>query len=537
MKRERICQGWKNNMCRFVFILLCVAAIGGYANTNKAPLAKRHLQGQKRWNIITIVTDDQGVWTVGAYGNKEALTPNMDRLAREGVRFTNAFACSGVCAPSRVALLTGLYPIQTGYNDIPYYRDPNDGLPLGVPTWTRELQKKGYVTGLIGKWHLGGNRNYYPTKYGIDYFFGFLRGTNRPLDPVLTRDGVTKNYKGYLPDILVDDAIEFLKKHRSEPFALMLHFRAPHAPHLPVTEADLAPFKDLDPAVPIVDPADAILDDDQEPASQVAIDLHEKLLKEKMISYYASVHSVDRNLGRLLDKLDKLKLADNTIILFTSDQGYMFGHRGLKGKGAAQSIRNHTLAENNFFINLYDLSLQVPLIVRWPGVVNPGTVNEELISNIDTFPTVLGMLGIPFPENTPCEGRDFSPLLRREKIAWRDALFAEYTPDQLSTMDFIRMVRTKKWKLIRTYLNAGGNKLFDLKNDRDEMHNLYYLGRHVLKPDEEGLPRPTVHPHAEVLNELQRRLTEWQVSINDPALRLEKIYEEFKKKAKQHWEK
>ncbi len=524
-------------MSVYKLAIIFIGILGIYVNVVFGPPVKDIPANPKRWNIITIVTDDQGVWTVGAYGNKEAVTPNMDRLAREGVRFTNAFACTGVCAPSRVAFLTGLYPIQTGFNDIPYYRNPNDGLPLGVPSWPRVLQENGYVTGLIGKWHMGGNRNYYPTKYGLDYFFGFLRGTNRPLDPVLTRDGNTKGYEGYLPDILVDDAVKFLEKNQSKPFALMLHFRAPHAPHLPVTDADLAPFKDLDPTVPIVDPADAILDDDQEPADPKAIELHEKLLKEKMKTYYASVHSVDRNLGRLLDNLDELKLADNTIILFTSDQGFMFGHRGLKGKGLAQSVRNHTLAEDNIFINLYDLSLQVPLLIRWPGVVEPGTVNEELISNIDTYPSVLGMLGIPLPEDAPSEGLDFSRLLRGKNAAWRDALFAEYTPDQLSTMDFIRMVRTKNWKLIRTYLNAGGNKLYDLENDPEEMHNLYYLGRHVLKPDEGGSPRPTVNPHAEILTTLQNRLTEWQKSIKDPALKLEKIYEEAKKTARKRWEK
>ena len=471
------------NMNIYRLVPLFISILGVFMNTALAAPDKNPIPGPKKWNIISIVTDDQGVWTVGAYGNKESVTPNMDRLAREGVRFSNAFACTGVCAPSRVAFLTGLYPIQTGFNDIPYFRDPNDGLPLGVPSWPRVLQTNGYVTGLIGKWHLGGNRNYYPTKFGLDHFFGFLRGTNRPRNPILTRDGVTREYKGWLPDILVDDAVEFLENNQSEPFALMLHFRAPHAPHLPVQEADLAPFKNLDPTVPIVDPADSFLDDDQEPAAPEAIELHEKLLKEKMITYYASVHSIDRNLGRLLDKLEELDLADKTIILFTSDQGFMFGHRGLKGKGLAQSVRNHTLTEDNIFINLFDLSLQVPLLIRWPGVVKPGTVNDKLISNIDTYPSLLGMLGIPLPDDAACEGLDFSPMLRGENVDWRDALFAEYTPDQLSEMEFIRMVRTEKWKLIRTYLNGGGNKLYDLENDPDEMHNLYYLGRHVLKPD------------------------------------------------------
>ena len=190
----------------------------------------------EKWNIISIVTDDQADWAVGAYGNREIVTPNMDRLAREGARFTQAFAASGVCTPSRVAFLTGLYPTQVGVTDVPYLRDPDDGLPRTVPTWPRVLQQHGYVTGLIGKWHLGRTMEHYPTNYGLDYFFGFLRGANLPMNPVLSRDGEISVVPGPTPDILMDDAMRFIERHQSHPFALMIHFRAPHAPHLPVPE-------------------------------------------------------------------------------------------------------------------------------------------------------------------------------------------------------------------------------------------------------------------------------------------------------------
>ena len=396
-----------------------------------------------------------------AYGNDEIVTPNMDRLAREGARFTHAFAASGVCTPSRVAHLTGLFPIHVGLTDVPY-RDPREGLPSGVPTWPRVLQQNGYRTGLVGKWHLGRAPEHHPTHFGLDYFFGFLGGSNRPQNPILSRDGKTVEVNGYTPDIFVDDAMRFIERNQSRPFALMLHFRAPHAPHLPVPEADLKPFKALDPTVPMVDPAVARLDDDQEPADPEAIALHRRLLKQKMVTYYASVHSVDRNLGRLLQQLDDLDLTRKTIVVFTSDHGYMFGHRGMKGKGAAQPIRNHTLDEDVFFVNMYDESFQVPLIIRWPDVVEGGRVIDELVSNVDFFPTFLGMVGVPVPEGLSLQGQDFSPLLRGEDVSWRDVIFAEYTPQQIGVVEFIRMVRTKKWKLVRRYLNPGGNQLFDL---------------------------------------------------------------------------
>ena len=492
-----------------------------------------------RWNLIVILTDDQGAWGVGAYGNDEIVTPAMDRLAREGALFTNAFAASGVCTPSRVAYLTGLYAIQAGMPDVPYLRNPDEGLPRGVPAWPRVLQQRGYATGLIGKWHLGTLPDHGPRHFGLDYFYGFLHGGNRPMDPVLMRDRKPSVVSGPLPDLLVDDAMQFVERHRDSTFALLLHFRAPHAPHLPVPEEDLAPFTDLDPIVPMVDPAGAILDDDQEPASPEAIALHRKLLKQKMITYYASIHSIDRNLERLLDHLDALDLAGKTIVMFTSDQGYLFGHRGLKGKGGAQPIRNHTLADNVFVINMFDLAMRVPLIVRWPGVVEPGTVIDELVSNIDTYATVLGMLGIQAPPEASTQSRDFSPLLRGEPVEWRQQIFGEYTPDQIGGMQFIRMVRTKRWKLVRTYLNPGGNALYDLEDDPEEMKNLYYRDlRGVRMETDSGQSRRLpIHPYRDVLDDLQGRLASWQREIGDPALVLDSLYLQSKRETRARWEK
>ena len=177
-----------------------------------------------RFNLIAILTDDQAGWAFHADGNPDAITPNLDRLAALGARFTRAFTASGVCSSSRTADLTGLFPIQAGMTDAPYKRDPDEGLPLGVPTWPKILKQHGYVTGLIGKWHLGRTVANFPTRYGFDYFFGFLRGANRPVDPVFLRDGHPTVVKGPEPDVVMDDALRFIGKNRTNSFALLAAF-------------------------------------------------------------------------------------------------------------------------------------------------------------------------------------------------------------------------------------------------------------------------------------------------------------------------
>src|SRR5262249_26478370 len=186
----------------------------------------------KKLNIIWIVTDDQAAWTIGAYGNRESKTPNMDRLAREGALFKNAFCPTPVCSPSRASIFTGRYGTQVKITD---WTTPDEakrgvGLPSGISTWPLVLQRAGYRTGLIGKWHLGEPAEHHPTKRGFDFFVGFLGGGNKPIDPTLEIDHQTKSLKGSLPDILTDTAIDFVEKNKANPFALVLAFREPHAP-------------------------------------------------------------------------------------------------------------------------------------------------------------------------------------------------------------------------------------------------------------------------------------------------------------------
>src|SRR5262245_19918819 len=439
----------------------------------------------KKLNIIWVVTDDQASWSIGAYGNKESKTANMDRLAREGALFKNAFTATPVCSPSRASFMTGRYGTQVGITDwiSPAEAQSGVGLPTDAITFAQVLQKHGWVTGLIGKWHLGALPQFHPTKRGFDHFFGFLGGGNAPMNPSLERDGKDQKLKGPLPDILMDDALDFVKKNKDRPFTLGIHFREPHLPYGPVPEGDAALFKDLDPTIPKVKGLDI---------AQV---------KGWTRDYYASIHAVDRNLGRLLALLDELGLRDSTIILFTSDHGYMIGHHGLHTKGNAHWVLGGVTGPKR--PNMFDLSMRVPLIVRGPGAVKPGSEVKELVSNIDTFASVLGMLDVTAPPGYKQEGKDFTPLLRGHKAAWRDAVFGQYDLHN-SGLAYMRSIRTARWNLVRHHFANGMDELYDLEADPGETKNLY------------GNPA-----HREIRDQLQARLTEWQRAIGDPILRFE----------------
>jgi uncharacterized sulfatase len=458
--------------------LMALVILAGWAAAAPAEAGK-----PKRYNVIAIVTDDQGHWAVGAYGNKEIKTPNMDKLAKQGARFLNAFTATPVCSPSRASYLTGKWGTQVQITDwiSPAEGAAGVGLPGDTITWMQVLQKHGYVTGLIGKWHLGLLPQYHPTKHGFTHFVGFLGGGNTPMNPTLEVNGKDKKFNGAEPDIIVDQAIDFLKQNKDRPFALAIHFRAPHLPYGPVPKEDSEPFKNLDPTIP----------------KFKGIDVQQ--VKNWTREYYASVHSVDRNLGRLLAMLDELGLAENTIIIFTSDHGYMIGHHGLHTKGNANWIVGGVTGPKR--PNMFDLSMRVPLIVRWPGVVKPGTEIKEMVSNIDTFASVLGMLKVPLPEKYPHHGLDFSPLLRGEKAPWRDAVFGQYDLHN-GGLAYMRSIRTTRYNLVRHFYANGLDELYDLDNDPDETINLY--------------DNPQ---HRKIRDELLQRLSAWQRSIDDPLLR------------------
>jgi uncharacterized sulfatase len=470
--RQRTPKGFQIICNRFAVYLATLLFCTASPSTAAEPL-----------NIVSIVTDDQAQWALGCYGNTECRTPQMDRIAREGAKFLNAFTCTPVCSPSRASFLTGRYGTQLGITDYLSAQEENAGvgLPANSVTWPKVLQRHGYVTGLFGKWHLGRQPQFHPTKHGFHHFTGFLGGGVPPMDPTFEVNGKDQKLKGDSSDLLTDHALEFLNGQRQQPFALLVHYRAPHTPYGPVLEQDAAPFRDLDPKIP------------QHPG------LNAQQVKNWTRVYYASIHSVDRNVGRLLAKLDELKLNERTIVLFTSDHGYMIGHHGIHTKGNGWWVAGGVSGPKR--PNLFDLSLRVPLLIRWPGVVRPGTEVRETISNIDTFASVLGMLQVPAPDGWKQEGINFAPLLRGERYEPREALFAQYDLHNLG-LAYMRMIRTNDWKLVRHHRANGLDELYDLKNDPGETRNLY--GNAM---------------HRQTRDELQSRLTSWMRSLDDPLLK------------------
>ncbi len=405
-----------------------------------------------RPNIVFLCTDDQAQWALGVYGNREIATPHLDRLARRGAIFRNAFTVTPVCSPSRAALMTSRYPSELGIADwIDPRKEPDIGLAPAAVTWPELLRGFGYATMLAGKWHLGTRDEFHPTRQGFDRFFGFRDGSNQPIDPFLEVEGRVRQLKGSLPDLLVDEGLNFIEGNRERPFLLSIHFRAPHTPYGPVPEQDSALYRKLDPTIPEVPglPRDRV----------------KALYRE----YYASVSSVDRNVGRLLAKLDEWRLTERTVVLFTSDHGYMIGQHGLWHKGNAAWL---TEGKKGFRPNMFDDAIRVPLLVCWPGVVAPGTTINRVVSNLDLLPTILEMSGQRIPTNLEIRGRSVVPLLREQGAgAWDDALFGQYDMHHYQVAR-MRMVRTPAWKLVRHFEPDGQDELYCLTDDPGETRDL-----------------------------------------------------------------
>ncbi len=446
----------------------------------------------ERPNIIFIYTDDQAPTAVGHEGNAQIQTPHIDRLFREGAQLTRAFVTTPVCSPSRASLMTSRYGSELGVFDwINPNSEPEHGLDPNTVTWSEVLSDAGYATGLVGKWHLGTADRYHPTKTGYQYFMGFRSGGNSPENPTLELDGTTRTFAGFTPDILTDHAIDFVRRNQHHPFLLSLHFRAPHAPWLPVRDEDWEPYNNLDPKIPNPD----------YPNLDVAT------VKRKTREYMASVSSVDRNLGRLLKVIDQLQLQDNTVVIFTSDHGYNTGHNGVWYKGNGHWILTKLPPQQWPNIppqqrpNLYDQALRVPTAVRWPRVIDPNTVIEQTVTNLDWYPTLLAMAGVDLPEGVLIRGHNFLPLLAGEPIEWDNDLYCQYSMKHGAQTEMCA-VRTPQWKLMVDFKNPGREELYDLENDPAEQSDL----------------SDSADPHVRRIKEqLRERILHKKREINRPA--------------------
>jgi uncharacterized sulfatase len=308
---------------------------------------------------------------------------------------------------------------------------------------------------------------------------GGLGGSYAARNPELEVGGKEQKVEGFSADVVTDLALGFLETNASRPFLLMVHYREPHAPYTPISEQDSAPFKDLDPAIPDFPGLNA---------TQV---------KNWTRQYYAAVHAVDRSLGRLLARLETLKVADRTIVIFTSDNGYMIGHHGMHMKGNGHLITGEGNGRGRQRPNMFEESLRVPLMIRWPGVVRGGTEYRETVCNLDFWATVPAMLGLKPPADWRQEGIDFSPLLRGEPYTARRELFGQYDLHN-GGQAALRMIRTEDWKLIRNHRTNGLNELYDLRHDPGERTNRF--GDAALRAVQE---------------DLQGRLAAWMRGIGD----------------------
>jgi len=414
-----------------------------------------------RPNILYIMADDHAAHAIGAYGSKINETPNIDRLATEGMRFTNCFATNSICTPSRAVILTGKY---SHINGVPVF-NRFDG---SQPTLAKYLQSAGYYTGMIGKWHLGSD----PT--GFDYW-NILPGQGAYHNPALIEMGQRRKHKGYVTDLIADFSIEFLENRpKDKPFFLMCHHKAPHRPWQPdAKHAKL--FENVEVPEPETFDDDYATRGDAAREATMRIDrdlqsfdykkkppegLSAKELKKwkyqrYMQDYLACVASVDDNVGQLLDYLDQNGLAANTIVIYTSDQGFFLG--------------DHNWFDKRF---MYEESLRMPFLVRWPDRVKPGTVCDAMILNVDFAPTLLDAVDLSVPPDM--QGRSFLPLLLGEKPAdWRTAMYYRYYHyPQHHRVQPHYGIRTERYKLI--YFNKLDQwELFDLKQDPHEMHNIY----------------------------------------------------------------
>jgi arylsulfatase A-like enzyme len=416
---------------------------------------------EARPNILYIMADDHAAHAISAYGSQVNQTPQIDRIARGGMRFTQCLVTNSICTPSRAAILTGKY---SHINGVPVF-NRFDG---SQPTLAKYLQAAGYHTGMIGKWHLGSE----PT--GFDYW-NILPGQGVYHDPVFLTKAGRQKHAGYCTDLITEFSLAFLRdRPKDRPFFLMCHHKAPHRPWEP-DEKHRKQFENVQVPEPETfnDDYATRADAAREAAMRIDRDLTARDLKEKppsglsaaelkkwkyqryMRDYLACIASVDDGVGRLLDYLDANGLAQNTLVVYTSDQGFFLG--------------DHNWYDKRF---MYEESLKMPFLVRCPAVVKPGTVTDGMILNVDFAPTFLAAAGLNVPPDM--QGRSFLPLLRGERPAdWRTAMYYRYYhyPQDHRVQPHYG-VRTERYKLI--FFNKINQwELFDLQKDPHELKNVY----------------------------------------------------------------
>lgn len=493
-------------------LLLAIITLIVACDTSKRALSQNDT---KRPNIIVIMTDDHAKNAMSLYGSQLIRTPNMDHIGKEGITFKNAFVTNSICGPSRAVILTGKYSHINGF------RDNGDRFDGSQWTFPKVLQQNGYYTAMVGKWHL----TTAPT--GFDYW-NIIIDQGQYYNPDMIENGDTSRLTGYTTDIITDIAKRTLSKRpRDKPFCMLYYHKAPHRNWMPEQKHFSMYDEDVDLPLPptfyddykgrtaaaqqdmeikdmfwsmdmklflpegMEDPGSGgsgakskynpkndwkvnygrltpvqkkIWDDFYRPISEsfFAKNLEGKELEEWMYQryikdYLRSVASVDENIGELLQYLKELGELDNTLIIYTSDQGFFLGEHGWYDKRF-----------------MYEESFGTPMVMRYPKKIKPGTVNENLVLNLDLAPTILDVAGIPIPADV--QGESLVPLFNKKNAKdWRQDVYYHYYeyPHGWHSVKRHLGIRTDRYKLIHFYNDIDQWELYDLQEDPHEMNNIY----------------------------------------------------------------
>jgi arylsulfatase A-like enzyme len=433
-----------------------------------APLTALHAADapKQKPNLVIIFTDDMGYADIGSYGCKDIPTPHLDRLAAEGTRFTSAYTVAPICVPSRMGLMSGKFPARFGvFNNV--YTPEECQLWMQQTTLADVLRKQGYRTANVGKWHLSGNSSGHsgddlggflfkpPHERGFDEFVGITGGMNtfwKGTELARLKDGKYERFKSpdYLTDFFGTEACEFIQRQKDGPFFLYLAFNAPHAP-LHSLDEDQAAIE----------------------AGYISPDRRK---------YAAMVRAVDRNVGRVMDKLRELGLADNTLIVFTNDNGG-------GGNNAAMHTRNTAIniPYRGHKFDVLEGGVRVPFIMHWPGQVPAGKTFDGIVSTTDVFPTLATAAAADLP--TGLDGVDLMPFVKAEKsghahdtLCWQQYVWAKPNernkPGGLATLIYNLAVRSGDWKAVKLDQSFDGTndsrawELYDLSRDPAELNDL-----------------------------------------------------------------
>lgn len=448
----------------------------------------------KKPNVLFILTDDQGAWALHCAGNRDIRTPNLDALAAQGMRFENFFCASPVCSPARATLLTGRMPSAHGVLDwlrggnldrdqlgelgeLPQFASEHKAISYleGQTAYTDVLAANGYSCALAGKWHLGDSKT---PQHGFSRWFTIGRGGCTYHNGDLVENGRLWIEPRYITDVITDKALDYLDElHREDrPFYLSVHYTAPHSPW--DREDHPARFWDQYEDCAFTATPDLPLHPNQIPTAPMGVGEKRALC---LRGYYTAISAMDEGVGRLLKRLDELGERENTLVIFTADNGMNMGHHGVWGKG-----------NGTFPFNMYEEAIKVPFIAVQPGQIPAGVVTGAMNSQYDFCHTLLDYLGLPGMDDPALPGHSFAPVLRGQQPPREDSVvvFDEY--------GFTRMIRDREWKYVHRY-PYGPHELYNLVQDPGETVN-----------------RAADPACADLLRRMRARLTDWFTRYSDP---------------------